>query len=238
MTTFYVNTVYPTIQGEGAYTGTPVVLVRLQGCGVGCPFCDTKETWPLDESAALPSSDFPDNPPVVSHKFYKFTEKELTTYIKENFPHITWVMITGGEPASQDLPPLIHALHVARKLVLLETSGTAVKGLYTSTRSCASLFGNKDSADWVTVSPKLNMPGQLRIKPQALKAADEIKMVVGKERDLELLDELIETHGLQDKIISLQPISLSKKATELCTRTAIERGWHLSLQTHKFINLP
>ena len=41
-----INEVFPTIQGEAAWTGTPATFIRLQGCPVGCHWCDTKHTWP------------------------------------------------------------------------------------------------------------------------------------------------------------------------------------------------
>jgi 7-carboxy-7-deazaguanine synthase len=34
-----------------------MVLIRLQGCGVGCPWCDTKETWDLDPAEAVPTAE-------------------------------------------------------------------------------------------------------------------------------------------------------------------------------------
>ena len=33
------------IQGEGATAGAPAVFIRLQGCSVGCAWCDTKYSW-------------------------------------------------------------------------------------------------------------------------------------------------------------------------------------------------
>ena len=33
------------IQGEGATAGQPAIFVRLQGCSVGCGWCDTKYSW-------------------------------------------------------------------------------------------------------------------------------------------------------------------------------------------------
>ena len=47
-----VNEVFETIQGEATFTGSPSVFLRLQGCPVGCGWCDTKHTWhvlPEDE---------------------------------------------------------------------------------------------------------------------------------------------------------------------------------------------
>lgn len=41
MTVYRVNDIYTTVQGEGCQTETAMVLLRLQGCGVGCPWCDT-----------------------------------------------------------------------------------------------------------------------------------------------------------------------------------------------------
>lgn len=36
-----INEIFQTIQGEGVFTGLPAIFVRLQGCPVGCPWCDT-----------------------------------------------------------------------------------------------------------------------------------------------------------------------------------------------------
>ena len=43
-----ITEIFETIQGEATWTGTPSVFVRLQGCDVGCPWCDTKYSWSLD----------------------------------------------------------------------------------------------------------------------------------------------------------------------------------------------
>jgi 7-carboxy-7-deazaguanine synthase len=40
-----VSEVFLSLQGEGPSVGTPAHFVRLQGCSVGCRWCDTKYSW-------------------------------------------------------------------------------------------------------------------------------------------------------------------------------------------------
>ncbi|STL83083.1 7-carboxy-7-deazaguanine synthase; queosine biosynthesis [Escherichia coli] len=37
-----INEMFQTLQGEGYFTGVPAIFIRLQGCPVGCAWCDTK----------------------------------------------------------------------------------------------------------------------------------------------------------------------------------------------------
>jgi 7-carboxy-7-deazaguanine synthase len=135
-------------------------------------------------------------------------------------------MVTGGEPAEQDLEYLVACLHAASFKVAIETSGTATGHLGAS-------------FDWVCVSPKIDMPGGKPILKTAIESADEIKHVVGKQEDIDRLDRLIASVSLAPHVqICLQPVSQSPKATELCYRTCLERGWRLSLQMHKYLDKP
>ena len=43
--TLRVSEVFRSLQGEGPSAGTPAHFLRLQGCDVGCHWCDTKYTW-------------------------------------------------------------------------------------------------------------------------------------------------------------------------------------------------
>jgi len=220
---YLVNDIYPTIQGEGCQTGMAMVILRLHFCSVACPFCDTKETWHADPKNRVETIDLAQqNKP----SFTEVHQSEIVHYITENFPRIGWILLTGGEPAEQNLLPLVGALKDAGYKIALETSGTAQGHIGAP-------------IDWVCVSPKINMPGGKQIIGDVIEQADEIKMVIGRRRDIDLLNDLIQNHHLKNGVqICLQPVSQSGKATRLCLEMVMERGWRLSIQTHKLIDVP
>lgn len=223
MSLFYaLNDLYPTVQGEGTLTGTPMVLVRLHGCPVGCPFCDTKETWgSLDDEKMNTIGEALG----ANTRFVKASASQIADFARAAAPRIRWVMLTGGEPAMQPLGELVTALHKQQFKVALETSGTADGHIGAS-------------CDWICVSPKINMPGRLKLLTRAIFSANEIKMVIGKQSDVAALDTLLATYPTnKDVQVCLQPMSQSKRATELCMTTCLERGWRLSLQTHKLVSV-
>lgn len=41
-TQLFVQSIFPTIQGEGPAAGIPSVFIRLGGCNLACSFCDTE----------------------------------------------------------------------------------------------------------------------------------------------------------------------------------------------------
>ena len=91
---------------------------------------------------------------------------------------------------------------------------------------------------WVTVSPKVNMPGGKPVLASAMQRANEIKHPVAMEKHIEELDQVLTLlSGPSKPLIYLQPISQQKRATELAIKVCIERNWRLSLQTHKFIGI-
>lgn len=196
---YAVNETFLSFQGEGSWTGMPAAFIRLQGCAVGCPWCDTKESW--DEAGGIRES-----------------VADLVGWAEQRYH----VVITGGEPCAVDLNPLIRGLyHNAARRVQIETSGTY----------------EIDVPDgvWVTVSPKLDMPGGREVLSQALGRADEIKFTVGKPRDVENLLSRVMPFVIRDIPVYLQPLSLSKRATQVCLdAAAAQPGWRISLQTHKY----
>jgi 7-carboxy-7-deazaguanine synthase len=183
---------------------------------VGCPWCDTKHTWELNEASAL--RDVLDKHG-SDERFAWVTVDDVVDLVDGR--RTKHVVITGGEPCQYDLRELTLALISKGHTVQIETSGTE------PVRAAHAVF--------VTVSPKIDMPGGRAVVDQALERGDEIKMVIGKPADIVKLDELLKRRhrAWTPRDIWLQPVSESEKATELCREIAAERGWRVSLQMHK-----
>jgi len=93
---------FHSVQGEGIWTGTNAFFIRLAGCDIGCPWCDTKHSW-------------------CAHRHPQRYITDLIAEAKEANPAI--VVITGGEPLMHDLSSLSTGLKTAGLRVHLETSG-------------------------------------------------------------------------------------------------------------------
>jgi len=223
MTTRYkINEIFETIQGEGAFTGQPSIFIRLQGCPVGCSWCDTKHTWVINLDDKV-SAETMFNKANETAQWASMTVAEIIALFSEQGFKAKHVVITGGEPAMVDLKPLCEALEEEGYSCQLETSGT---------------FEIKVSDKcWVTVSPKVNMKGGYEILSSAMCRANEIKHPVATEQHVDDLKALLTQHDVWQKQVYLQPISQKQRATELAIRTCIENNWRLSIQVHKYIGI-
>ena len=94
-----VNEIFYSIQGEGHYTGTPAVFVRLAGCNLNCWFRDTE-----------------------FHSFAEMSEDEIVAEASQ-YPS-RYMVITGGEPTLQLTASLTSKLHTIGFYIMLETNGT------------------------------------------------------------------------------------------------------------------
>lgn len=219
---YRVNDLYACIQGEGQNTGLPMALLRLHGCPVGCPWCDTKETWAVDPDFRV---DILDAALGANPAYCELPPITIAQEIRIRYPSLSWVLLTGGEPAEQPLAPLVAALQGEDLRVALETSGTAPGHVGVG-------------LDWVCVSPKFDMPGGKAVRRDAVAEADEITWVVGRQEHIDRLLQFIDEYALADHVaIAVQPLSQSSKATDLCIEACHRYGWHLSIQAHKYLNI-
>lgn len=218
-----INEMFQTLQGEGFYTGAPAIFVRLQGCPVGCSWCDTKHTWEKIDNRQQTLIEMV-NKSAESDYWAQADSDQLVALIAERGWTAKHIVITGGEPAIYDLLPLTSAFEQQGFQCQIETSGTHPILCSTNT--------------WVTVSPKVNMRGGYDVLNSALLRANEIKHPVARQRDIDALDLLLsQLPPASQTLVALQPISCKPAATKLCIETCIARNWRFSMQTHKYLNI-
>ena len=140
---------------------------------------------------------------------------EKVTESKTNF-----VVITGGEPAMYDLHPLVDQLKSLGIMVAIETSG------------CYPLKGE---VDWYCFSPKkFKAPCD-----EAYIKANELKVIVSHPSDLDWATK----HALKVSTncqLYLQPewSKADKLLPLIIDFVKSNQRWKISLQTHKFMNIP
>ncbi len=97
-----LSEIFYSIQGEGTWTGTPAVFVRLAGCNLNCRWCDTD----------------------YSLKFFASVE-DVVKRVRDVGGHCPMVVLTGGEPLAQaESSALIEALRADGRRVHIESNGT------------------------------------------------------------------------------------------------------------------
>jgi 7-carboxy-7-deazaguanine synthase len=108
--------IFYSIQGEGTFTGTPAVFVRLAGCNLSCDFCDTD----------------------YSLKFFASVD-DVVGRVRELGGECPMVILTGGEPLVQrETLDLIAALRRDGRRVHIESNGTIFTELPEDVWLCVS----------------------------------------------------------------------------------------------------
>jgi 7-carboxy-7-deazaguanine synthase len=109
---FAINSIYLANEGEGIFVGIPQVMVRFQGCAIGCLNCDSKDTWEFtapDRDLDLVMADI-----------------RLTGLAGK----IKRVSITGGDPLHPKLLPacleLVKELKKEGYFINIEAAGTRI----------------------------------------------------------------------------------------------------------------
>jgi len=134
--------------------------------------------------------------------------------------HIKTIVLTGGEPTLYNLSYISKKLHNADKQIHLETSGTG------------NLTGK---IDWICLSPKKNeLP-----KQEMYNKADELKVIIQNKTDFTFAEA--QAQKVSEKChLFLQPEWSQREKTISLIIAYIEQNpmWKISLQMHKYINIP
>ncbi|MBD3265097.1 radical SAM protein [bacterium] len=159
--------IYRSIQGESSFAGKPCTFIRVAGCSLRCPYCDTKyalsftsgDEWPLEalvEKVRILGTDL--------------------------------VEITGGEPLEQEETPLLcRQLLDLGATVLVETSGAfPIADLPAGTISIL---------DIKTPSSKMEQRNEWS-NLQSLSEKDEIKFVISDRADFDWSVGICEAYNL------------------------------------------
>jgi len=207
-----------TIQGEGYYQGSAAYFIRLGGCDVGCVWCDVKDSWDATKHPQYTVEHIVEDalgslPLTVDRQPTADNNQRLTV-------NGLIAVITGGEPLMHNLDELTTELKAKGFRTNIETSGSS------------PLSGNWD---WICLSPK-KFKAPL---PEVVPFANELKVVVFNKHDF----EWAETYAAQVPAsckLYLQP-EWDKAATVtplIVDYIKQNPKWELSLQLHKYINVP
>lgn len=130
------------------------------------------------------------------------------------------VVVTGGEPTLHDLLPLTKALKEKGLTTWIETSGTnSISGEW----------------DWICLSPK-KFKAPL---DEVLKMAHELKVIVLNKTDLRWAERMTPKLN-SDCLLYLQPEwEKRNKSSELIIEYVKKHPeWRVSIQTHKYLDIP
>ena len=153
-----------------------------------------------------------------SEKHPKYEIKSLVSEVKKTPAEI--VVITGGEPLMHNLDELTKQLQAAGLKTNIETSGA---------------YPLSGSWDWICLSPK-KFKAPL---PSILPYANELKVVVFNKTDLDWAEKYAALVSPACKLY-LQPEwdKAAEMTPLIIDYIKAQPKWELSLQIHKYINVP
>jgi organic radical activating enzyme len=219
-----VHSLFYTIQGEGPYCGYPSVFVRLAGCNLQCPSCDTEYTEGREHLHIH----------ILGPSACRLFPKEMNHKL---------VVITGGEPFRQNIGPFVKGLIANGTHVQIETNGT----LAPSEEFLEVINKHPDDVT-IVCSPKAG-----KVNPSLWPHIDAYKYVLDyNSMDLDGLPIRALNHTCAPRVarphegfngpIYLQPMDPKHDADYMrnvraVKRSCMQHGYILQLQIHKIIGV-
>lgn len=130
------------------------------------------------------------------------------------------VVVTGGEPLIYNMDYLTKELKAKGIQTFIETSGA---------------YPLSGEWDWICLSPKkFKAP-----RPDITSFADELKVIVFNKSDFKWAEDYAKTVSASCKLYLQPEWSKAKEITPLIIDYVKENPqWEVSLQSHKFMNIP
>ncbi len=208
---YSVKEIFYTLQGEGIRSGRPAVFCRFSGCNLW----SGREQDRMDAICKFCDTDFVGTDGLLGGKFE--SAEQLAKTIFDNWPigkKNRYVVLTGGEPLLQVDEPLIDRLHYYEFEVAVETNGT---------------ISAPAGIDWICVSPKSGTNWVQR-------SGSELKLVFPQ---IGLSPEEISSVDFQHYLLQpMDGLQKQKNTTEAIRFCKDHPEWHLSVQTHKILQIP
>lgn len=207
-----VKGIFSSIQGEGQQVGKLAVFIRLSGCNLNCPWCDTDHYGGVD---------------LNHNEIIERVLEKANHLLPTQRPMIVW---TGGEPLLQltdgSEGAILEKLGKLGFFQAVETNGTIPLSDFI-----------KRNVRWITVSPKPHMIDE-HTEIEVLGTANEVKVVYTADFDEENFQktiEFVDEHFSGHKFI--QPRGENCIQETVHRLFNFYSDWRLSLQIQKFIDL-
>jgi 7-carboxy-7-deazaguanine synthase len=200
--------IFYSLQGEGHFSGTASIFIRVAGCNLACAFCDT------DFSLKK-----------------KYSVKNILDKIKD-YP-ARHVVLTGGEPTlyPQELKPLVQALQAQDYFVALETNGTAMDTLGVDW-VCVSPKPQEKNSSGKLLNWVLKQGNEIKI-PYEGQDLSPYEIEGFTHYFLQPIEVRTELWGKGEINIELTQTNRQKCIDKILQSPR----WKLSLQTHKILNI-
>ena len=145
---------------------------------------------------------------------------KISTIVEDAIKYSNTIVVTGGEPLTWDMTALTSQLKAKGMQVHIETSGAyKLTGVW----------------DWICLSPKkLKLPTN-----EIYHKADELKVIVYNKDDFRFAEEQAALVN-SNCILYLQPewSRCEKVIPDIVDYVMKHPKWKVSLQTHKYLNIP